>query len=93
MTRPWLARKRPREYWRGHKQRAISWPIAQSRPRAALRYCSLLNSGPVTVRELEKCFNGQGCFGPNNTVVVTLRNAFKDLTKGPSKDNEIVTIC
>ena len=47
----------------------------------------------MTVRELTKCFTGQvgkDCFGPNNTVVVTLSNSFKDLTQGPGPNNEVV---
>ncbi len=50
-------------------------------------------SGRLTLRELTKCFRGQigkDCFGPNNTIVVTLRNAFHDLTYGPGENNEIV---
>jgi uncharacterized protein YecT (DUF1311 family) len=50
-------------------------------------------AGRLTVRELTKCFSGQigkDCFGSNNTVVVTLTNAFRDVTKGPGKNNEVV---
>jgi hypothetical protein len=50
-------------------------------------------AGRLTIRELTKCFSGQigkDCFGPNNTFVVTLSNAFNDLTKGPGENNEVV---
>jgi uncharacterized protein YecT (DUF1311 family) len=50
-------------------------------------------AGRLTARELTKCFTGQvgkDCFGPNNTVVKTLTNAFNDLTQGPGKNNEVV---
>ncbi|WP_315795703.1 hypothetical protein [Bradyrhizobium sp. SZCCHNRI3043] len=50
-------------------------------------------AGRLTVRELTKCFTGQvgkDCFGPNNTVVISLNNAFKDLTQGPGPNNEVV---
>jgi hypothetical protein len=37
------------------------------------------SAGRLTLKELENCFNGKGCFGPNNTIVVGLRNAFHDV--------------
>ncbi|UYO50263.1 hypothetical protein KQX64_06725 [Rhodopseudomonas palustris] len=46
----------------------------------------------LTIRELTKCFSGGSCFGKNNTVVVTLRNSFHDLTEGPGRNNEIVKV-
>jgi hypothetical protein len=50
-------------------------------------------AGRLTFRELSKCFNGKvgkDCFGPNNTIVKTVDNAFHDLTQGPGRNNEIV---
>jgi len=50
-------------------------------------------AGRLTARELTKCFTGQfgkDCFGPENTLVKGVRNAFHDLTEGPGKNNEIV---
>jgi|GEM_PF-3378817 len=50
-------------------------------------------AGRLTVRELTKCFSGEigkDCFGPNNTIVKTLNNAYKDLTEGPGENNELV---
>jgi len=50
-------------------------------------------AGRLTIRELTKCFTGEigkDCFGPNNTIVKTLTNAFNDLTKGPGENNEVV---
>jgi hypothetical protein len=50
-------------------------------------------AGRLTVRELTKCFSGQvgkDCFGPNNSIVVTLKNSFNDITHGPGENNEIV---
>jgi hypothetical protein len=47
----------------------------------------------LTINELTKCFKGgigTNCFGPNNTIVVTLTNAFNDLTHGPGENNEVV---
>ena len=46
----------------------------------------------LTIRELTKCFssNFKDCFGPNNTIVVGLRNGFKDITEGPGANNEFV---
>jgi hypothetical protein len=47
----------------------------------------------LTVRELTKCFTGQfgkDCYGPNNTLVVTLRNEFHDILQGPGKNNDAV---
>lgn len=46
-------------------------------------------AGRLTVRELTKCFKGD-CFGPNNTIIVGIRNAVNDLTQGPGKNNEVV---
>ncbi|MGE6062443.1 hypothetical protein, partial [Klebsiella pneumoniae] len=31
-----------------------------------------------------------GCFGPNNVVVVTFKNAINDLTRGPGENNTVV---
>ncbi|WP_157934760.1 hypothetical protein [Microvirga ossetica] len=50
-------------------------------------------AGRLTLRELTKCFKGkigEDCFGPNNTIVVTLRNAYNDITQGPGENNEVV---
>lgn len=47
-------------------------------------------AGRLVVRELTKCFTGGSCFGPNNTVVVGMRDVFHDVTQGPGKNNEIV---
>ncbi|MGJ5003209.1 hypothetical protein ACQR10_17935 [Bradyrhizobium sp. HKCCYLRH2060] len=47
-------------------------------------------AGRLTLKELENCFNGKGCFGPNNTIVVGLRNAFHDVLEGPGPNNELV---
>jgi hypothetical protein len=51
-------------------------------------------AGRLTAAELEKCFTkgigGDGCFGNNNTLVLGLRNAADDLTKGPGPNNDIV---
>lgn len=48
----------------------------------------------LTLNELQKCMTtgigGRGCFGNNNTVVASIRNAFRDVTKGPGPNNEIV---
>lgn len=47
----------------------------------------------LTINELTKCFKGgigTSCFGKNNTIVLTLTNAFNDLTNGPGPNNEIV---
>jgi hypothetical protein len=47
----------------------------------------------LTINELTKCFKGgigTSCFGPDNTIVVTLTNAFNDLTHGPGENNEVV---
>ncbi len=32
------------------------------------------------------------CFGPNNTIVKTIKNAFKDIAEGPGKNNEAMKI-
>jgi len=50
-------------------------------------------AGRLTLRELTKCFTGQigkDCYGPNNTIVVTLRNSVNDLIRGPGKNNDVV---
>src|SRR5262245_22246047 len=50
-------------------------------------------AGRLTIRELTNCFTGtvgKDCFGPNNTIVKGLANAFDDLTHGPGKNNEVV---
>ncbi len=49
--------------------------------------------GRLTVRELGKCITGrigEDCFGPNNTIVHYYTNAWNDLTRGPSKSNEVI---
>ena len=45
-------------------------------------------AGRLTLKEITQCFNGKGCFGPNNTIIKTYTNAFNDLTKGPGPNNE-----
>lgn len=43
-------------------------------------------AGSLTLRELTKCFTGaigRHCFGPNNTIVKDLTNAFSDLIHDP----------
>lgn len=50
-------------------------------------------AGRLTVRELTQCFKGKigkDCFGPNNTLVVAVKNAFNDLSQGPGEGNEVV---
>ena len=50
-------------------------------------------AGRLTIREFTKCLEGEigrDCFGPNNTIVVGLNNAFRDITQGPGRNNEIV---
>ena len=50
-------------------------------------------AGRLTVREFTKCLGGEigkDCFGPNNTIVVGLNNAFRDLTQGPGRNNDVV---
>ena len=50
-------------------------------------------AGRLTIRELTKCLTGEvgrDCFGPNNTIVIAMNNAFSDLTRGPGKNNDIV---
>jgi hypothetical protein len=50
-------------------------------------------AGRLTVRELTKCFTGEigkDCFGPNNSIVKGLSDAFEDLTHGPGENNEVV---
>lgn len=51
-------------------------------------------AGRLTIAELTKCLSGEigkegGCFGPNNTIVLTLTNAFNDMTRGLGENNEI----
>jgi hypothetical protein len=49
----------------------------------------------LTWRELTKCFTGkigQDCYGPNNTIVVTVQNALHDATQGVGKGNEVVKV-
>lgn len=47
----------------------------------------------LTLNELEKCMThgigGSGCFGDNNTVVKTVKNAWKDVTEGPGPNNDV----
>ncbi|QOZ24136.1 hypothetical protein XH93_11540 [Bradyrhizobium sp. CCBAU 51753] len=52
-------------------------------------------AGALTQREFNKCLaNGiggaDGCFGPNNTVRITVQNILNDLEHGPSNSNEVV---
>ena len=50
-------------------------------------------AGQLTMRELSKCLTGEigkDCFGPENTIVKSLTDAFNDLTHGPGQNNEIV---
>jgi hypothetical protein len=51
-------------------------------------------AGWLTLNELSKCFSqgigGSGCFGENNTIVKTFRNAANDILKGPGPNNEVV---
>lgn len=52
-------------------------------------------AGTLTVAELTKCMSGEigregGCFGPNNTIVVVLKNAFNDMNTGLGDNNEMV---
>jgi hypothetical protein len=47
----------------------------------------------LTINELTKCFKGgvgTSCFGRSNTIVLTLTNAFNDITQGPGENNEVV---
>jgi hypothetical protein len=48
-------------------------------------------AGRLTLNELTKCFESEfrDCYGPNNTIVKGLTNAFYDLTQGPGENNEI----
>lgn len=51
-------------------------------------------AGRLTVAELTKCMSGEigregGCFGPNNTIVKTLTNAFEDMVYGLGENNDI----
>ncbi|MBJ6125388.1 SH3 domain-containing protein [Microvirga splendida] len=45
--------------------------------------------GRLTLMELTKCFTGGDCFGPNNTIVVAVRNAYNDLLHGPGANNDL----
>ena len=50
-------------------------------------------AGSLTIRELTKCFTGtigKDCFGPDNTIIKDLTNAFNDVIHGPGPNNEIV---
>jgi hypothetical protein len=49
-------------------------------------------AGRLTLRELTKCLTSKGkdCYGPNNTAVKAVRNAYHDLTKGPGRGSEVV---
>ena len=55
---------------------------------------ALCVGGQDTVNELTKCINvgfgSNGCFGPGNTVVQFVQNAWKDVTVGPGPGNEMV---
>jgi hypothetical protein len=45
------------------------------------------------MRELGKCLKkigGDGCLGPDNSIVKAVNNAVHDITKGPGPNNEIV---
>lgn len=48
----------------------------------------------LTTIELDKCFTrgvgGSGCFGDNNSIVSAVKNAWKDVTKGPGPSNDLV---
>lgn len=50
--------------------------------------------GTLTVNELQKCIDvgvgGNGCFGDNNTLVLHVQNAWKDVTVGPGSSNDLV---
>jgi uncharacterized membrane protein len=47
-----------------------------------------------TLNELQKCLTqgigGSGCFGKNNEAVKFVRNAWRDVTRGPGPSNDIV---
>jgi WD40 repeat protein len=51
-------------------------------------------AGWLTLREFGKCFEkgfgGDGCFGPDNSIVKAVSNAIHDITKGPGPNNDIV---
>lgn len=51
-------------------------------------------AGQLTVNELNKCLSqgigGNGCFGDNNFIVKSVRNAWKDVTEGPGPNNDLV---
>ncbi|TCU58364.1 putative membrane protein [Bradyrhizobium sp. R2.2-H] len=48
----------------------------------------------LTLNELQKCMTdgigGDGCFGKNNEAVKFVRNAWKDVTRGPGPSNDLV---
>jgi uncharacterized membrane protein len=48
----------------------------------------------LTMNELQKCLTqgigGNGCYGPNNTAVKVVTNAFKDITQGPGPSNDLL---
>jgi hypothetical protein len=48
----------------------------------------------LTLNELNKCLErgigGNGCFGPNNTAVKFVSNAWKDVTQGPGPNNDLL---
>jgi uncharacterized membrane protein len=48
----------------------------------------------LTLNELDKCFTsgigGNGCFGRNNFIIENYTNAWKDVTKGPGPNNDLV---
>jgi uncharacterized membrane protein len=52
--------------------------------------------GQDTVNELTKCVTvgvgGEGCFGPNNSAVSFVANAWHDVTIGPSSGNDMVKL-
>jgi len=52
--------------------------------------------GQLTLNELDKCLErgigGDGCFGKGNTAVQFVQNAWKDVTQGPGKGNEVVKV-
>lgn len=54
---------------------------------------AVCTAGRLTLRELTKCFTGKvgtDCFGPNNTVIVGVRNSLHDALQGPGKNNDII---
>jgi hypothetical protein len=51
-------------------------------------------STQLTVNEIKKCFEvgiggPNGCFGPNNTAVKAIDNAWHDATRGPGPNNTV----